>query len=63
MTNAEFNAQVRPLNIQYKELFQEIPCIADYACSREEFLQAMQKAVETKQEISVYVSPVIKKIE
>ena len=52
----EFGRRCKPLNKQYLELFGTIPCIQEYACSREEFLTALETAVETKQEIG-YLLP------
>lgn len=59
MKSKEFNLQVRELNRQYRELFHELPCIEDYACSREEFLEAMQEAIQSQRKINL----ILKKIE
>lgn len=51
MEHREFVKACQPWNIKYRELFHYIPDPADYYCTREQFLQALQNAVETKNEI------------
>lgn len=46
MKNAEFNNAVRPLNIKYRDRFGAIPCITDFSCTREEYLEPMEMAVK-----------------
>lgn len=46
-----FGKTCRPYNALYKELFGVVPCPDDYACNREEFLEALIKAVESKTRI------------
>lgn len=41
------------------ELFQEVPCIEHYACTREEFLQAMEQAISDNREISTIIPSVV----
>ena len=47
MDNKTFNAECRKLNIQYRDIFEEIPCMQDYSCTREEYISAMQEAIRT----------------
>ena len=51
MEHREFVKTCQPWNIKYRDLFHYIPDPADYHCTRELFLQALQNAVETKVEI------------
>lgn len=51
MEHREFVKACQPWNIKYRELFHCIPDPADYYCTREQFLQALQIAVESKSEI------------
>lgn len=46
MDNHSFNMQIRPLNIEYRKIFGEIPCITDYSCSRDEYILALKQATE-----------------
>ncbi|MCD8105087.1 MAG: hypothetical protein LUF35_08825 [Lachnospiraceae bacterium] len=55
MKNAEFNAECIKWNKEYKELFGVIPSIRDYACSREEFLDALRKSIETRSPVETYL--------
>lgn len=55
MNDSEFNKKIRILNSKYKILFQKIPCITDYSCSREEYVEALKKAVLEKQSLDNYV--------
>ncbi|MCD7885944.1 MAG: hypothetical protein LUI87_19980 [Lachnospiraceae bacterium] len=55
MKNAEFNTECIKWNKPYKEKFGVIPSIRDYACSREEYLEAMKKAVETGQPLETFL--------
>lgn len=47
MDNHSFNMQIRPLNIEYRRIFGEVPRITDYSCSREEYIAAMKTSIET----------------
>lgn len=49
MDNHSFNIQIRPLNIEYRKIFGEIPRITDYSCSREEYIETMK--ISLKREI------------
>lgn len=44
---------MKPLNIKHKKIFGYIPRITDYSCSREEYLNAMKEAIESKKPLSV----------
>lgn len=52
MDNHSFNMQIRPLNIEYRKIFGEIPRITDYSCSREEYIMALENAIKDKQPLS-----------
>ena len=45
MDNQTFNKTKRELNRQYAEIFGEIPCIQDYSCTRDEFIDALNTAI------------------
>lgn len=55
MKNEEFSQRLRQVNPKYKECFGYIPCITDFACSREEYLAAMERAIEEERDISEYL--------
>lgn len=55
MNHIEFSKICRPLNEQYKKLFGVVPTPADYACNREQYLTALQKAIFEKRELSEYL--------
>lgn len=57
MEHREFVRTCQPLNIEYRDMFNYIPDPADYHCTREQFLEALQKAVATKSEIDSFLSP------
>lgn len=48
MDNHSFNMQIRPLNIEYRKIFGEIPRITDYSCSREEYIAAMKTSLKRR---------------
>lgn len=48
MDNHSFNMQIRPLNIEYRKIFGEVPRITDYSCSREEYIAAMKASLEIR---------------
>lgn len=56
MNSIEFGKKCRPYNIQYRDIFGYIPCREDYKCTQEEYFDALIKAIETKTEISTFVS-------
>lgn len=51
----EFGEKCRVLNGRYKELFGFIPVQTDYDCTREEFLQALEKSIQEKNQIDHYL--------
>lgn len=58
MEHREFVKACQPLNIKYRDMFHCIPDPADYHCTREQFLHALQIAVETKTEIDKILSKI-----
>lgn len=56
MTSREFAQKCKELNKQYYALFGNIPCVADYACTQDDFFVALQKAVANKILIEKYIS-------
>ena len=59
MNNIEFGKKCQPLNKKYFEIFKYIPTPTDYIATREEYIVALQTAVDNKVEIST----ILKKIE
>lgn len=59
MNNIEFGKKCQPLNKKYFELFEYIPTPTDYIATRDEYIIALQSAVDNKVEIST----ILKKIE
>lgn len=59
MEHREFVRACQPWNIKYRDLFHDIPDPADYHCTREQFLQALQNAVETETEIDRYLTRIM----
>ncbi len=55
MKSIEFGKKCRPYHIQYRDIFGEIPCYTDYACSQDEYFEALQQAIETKTELSAFL--------
>ena len=55
MKSAEFNMKCKPQNIAYRELFGYVPSPTDYACTNEEFLDAITRSVADKKEIDNYI--------
>lgn len=51
MDNNTFNSKKRALNKAYFEIFGVIPCIQDFSCTREEYLEALNAAIKTKTEV------------
>lgn len=49
MKELEFNRTCRPLNLKYRDLFGSVPTIWEYSCTREEYVEALKKAIETRQ--------------
>lgn len=56
MNSIEFGKKCRPYHIQYRDIFKEVPSYTDYACSQDEYLEALIKAIETKLEISSFIA-------
>lgn len=57
MDNHSFNLLIRPLNIQYRDIFGEIPRITDYSCSRDEYVAALKNAIDSEQPLSNILIP------
>ena len=57
MDNHSFNLLIRPLNIEYRDIFGEIPRITDYSCSRDEYVTALKNAIDQKQPLSSMLIP------
>ncbi len=55
MNSIEFADKCIPYNLKYLELFGYAPFPSDYACTTDEYLEALMKAVEEKKEISNYL--------
>lgn len=62
MTDIEFNKSLRELNKAYRTLFNIIPCISDYSCTRDEYVNALKKSIEEKKEISNFLKKIAKPI-
>ena len=56
METKEFNTLLRVKNKKYLELFGYIPCITDYSCDRERYLEALDEAIRTKKELKTILS-------
>lgn len=56
MTSIDFGKKCQPYNVQYRDVFGYVPCRGDYICSQEEYFNALLKAIETKQDISTFIS-------
>ena len=48
MNHMEFSRACQPLNETYKKMFHNVPTPLDYACTREEYFVALEKAVAEK---------------
>ena len=55
MNSIEFGKKCRPYNVQYRDIFDYVPCPDDYKCSQEEYFDALLKAIETKEDISTLI--------
>lgn len=51
MDDITFNKEMRQLNKAYCDMFGVVPCIQEFDCSREDYIEALKKAVSTKTEI------------
>lgn len=63
MNNTLFNKEKKKLNKEYYTVFNKIPCIQMFSCSREEYLNAMREAIKTKTPIEHYLQKVSSPIE
>lgn len=59
MNEIEFNKSIRNLNKLYRALFGSIPCIQNFSCSRESYINALRKSVEDKVRIETLLSKAI----
>jgi len=55
MNSIEFGKKCRPLNIQYRELFDYVPCRGNYRCSQEEYFDALQKSISLGKELTEFL--------
>ena len=55
MNSIEFGLTCKPYNIKYRDLFGEVPSYSDYACTQEEYLEALQKSVAEKLRIDAFL--------
>ena len=55
MNRIEFAKACQPLNKKYYELFGDIPIAIQYVATKEEYLIALQKAVDNKVKIETYL--------
>lgn len=51
MDNQTFNKEKRKLNKAYFDVFGEVPCMQSFACSREEYLEALKDAIRSKTKV------------
>ena len=51
----EFNSIIRPKNVKYRDMFGYIPTINEYSCTREQFIKAMDDAIQENREIQNYI--------
>ena len=47
MTSVDFTKACIPYNKKYRDMFGTIPCIQNFACNNEQFLDALKKSVDT----------------
>lgn len=55
MNHIEFAKKCQPLNKKYYELYGDIPIVIHYVATKEEYLIALQKAVNNKVKIETYL--------
>ncbi len=48
MEDMIFNKEKRMLNKLYCEIFGVVPCMQDFDCSREEYIDALKTAIDSK---------------
>ena len=51
MNDIMFNKSLRELNKAYFDLFGDIPCIENFSCSRQKYVDALKQSVEEKKKI------------
>ena len=56
MDNQTFNKEKRQLNKAYFDVFGEVPCMQHFVCSREEYLEALKKAISSKTKVEQLLS-------
>lgn len=49
-----FNRFLIQLNRAYRDIFHEIPCIQNYSCDQDEYVEALKKSIETGKPIDTY---------
>lgn len=59
MDMIEFGMACKPLNREYKVLFGTIPTPSNYACTREEYYSALQKAIAEGKPITEYLDNIV----
>lgn len=47
MDNITFNRETHRLNKEYYDVFGVVPCMQGFTCAREEYIEALEKAVST----------------
>ncbi len=62
MKQIEFAKKCQPLNKEYFKLFNYVPTPTDYVATREEFVEALEKCVSEKVEISTVLKFVEKNV-
>ena|GEM_PF-763513 len=55
MTAKEFSIKCQPHNLKYRDLFGDIPCRQDYACTQDEYYDALINSINNKKPISEYL--------
>lgn len=48
MNDLTFNKEKRQLNKTYFEVFGVVPCMQGFDCSRDEYIDALKKAISSK---------------
>ena len=56
MTPVELSLEIKPLAKKYEELFGEIPCYNDYACTYEAYFIVLTKSIEEHKELKKYIT-------
>ena len=55
MTSKEFSMKCKSYNIKYRYIFGNVPCPQNYVGTRDDFFNALVKAVEEQKPISEYL--------